>query len=456
VINFREMKKTFFCIFSLLFFVSAFSQSVTVYSNTGRLFDGVESVKQGYKVSSKKKGFLVAVASGYVSQGENVDNILKEKSGKYTFKLEKLIKPKIQKDSKKFSFIQFISKKVSYTTYNSTYYSGINLKDREYAVGMNNLLEEWGYKVISENDGPFKTKGEVPDFAIAGDIIEYEKNTRGTSSFEIAMLVKWTVFDVYNEKNVLVITTGGYSNSQSKNSEKEDIILAAQDALKGLISNPEFAKIANDVKVDNSKSFEPMKIAGAPIAEFSDYSKMVTSAIKSCVTVKTIGGHGSGFIISEDGYILTNAHVVADAPNKIDVIFDNGFQFQAKVIRTNDMYDVALLKIEGKGFSPLSVDVSNKPAIGSEVITIGTPEDVKLSQTVTKGIISSIREVDNKSLIQTDVSINPGNSGGPLISKTGNVVGIVSAKISGEKIQGLGFAIPINFALEKINVSFEK
>jgi len=173
------------------------------------------------------------------------------------------------------------------------------------------------------------------------------------------------------------------------------------------------------------------------------------------VTVKTEFGHGSGFIISKDGYALTNSHVIEDA-DQIDVIFNNKLTLPAEVISSDKTRDVTLLKIVGGGYQPLPLNLSGgETEIGSEVIAIGTPEDVELGQTVTKGIVSGYRNIDDKNYIQTDVSINPGNSGGALLNTDGEVIGIVVAKIVGTNVEGLGFAIPVNEAIEGLNIKFE-
>lgn len=159
-------------------------------------------------------------------------------------------------------------------------------------------------------------------------------------------------------------------------------------------------------------------------------------------------GMGSGFLISKDGYILTNNHVVDDA-DEITVIMANKKEFKAKVIGTDPMSDVALLKIKDGGNLPfLTLGDSDKLEVGEWVIAIGNP--FGLSQTVTVGVVSAkgrsrvgINEYEN--FIQTDAAINPGNSGGPLLNTQGEVIGINSALFSRTGgYMGIGFAIPIN------------
>ena len=165
-------------------------------------------------------------------------------------------------------------------------------------------------------------------------------------------------------------------------------------------------------------------------------------------------GAGSGVIISDDGYILTCAHVV-DGADDITVQVD-GTDYDATVIGSDSASDVAVLKIDAEGLTPAVVGDSNALTVGEEVMAVGNPLG-NLSGTVTNGIVSALnRDVSiqsndgsilNLSLIQTNASISPGNSGGGLFNMAGELVGIVNAKSEDSGAEGLGFAIPINTAI---------
>lgn len=161
-------------------------------------------------------------------------------------------------------------------------------------------------------------------------------------------------------------------------------------------------------------------------------------------------GTGSGFLISEDGYIVTNNHVVEDV-DKIKVKLRDGREFEAKKIGSDPETDVALIKIEANGLKSLRLGDSDKIKIGEWVIAIGNP--FGLSHTVTAGIISAKGRsrlesgsiVDYQDFIQTDAAINPGNSGGPLLNLNGEVIGMNTAIYTRSGgYMGIGFAIPIN------------
>ncbi|MBO8158425.1 trypsin-like peptidase domain-containing protein [Thermosyntropha sp.] len=168
-------------------------------------------------------------------------------------------------------------------------------------------------------------------------------------------------------------------------------------------------------------------------------------------------GIGTGFIINEDGYVLTNQHVI-DKANEI-IVNVKGKEYKAKVVGQDYEMDLAVLKIEGKEkFIPLKMGDSNKIRAGEWVIAIGNPYG--LDHTVTAGVVSakgrplSIEGRVYKNLIQTDAAINPGNSGGPLLNTKGEVIGINTAVNA--QAQGIGFAIPINTAKEVLQELIQK
>lgn len=169
------------------------------------------------------------------------------------------------------------------------------------------------------------------------------------------------------------------------------------------------------------------------------------STPKSAQKERTVPrGVGSGFIISSDGYVLTNNHVVADS-NGIFVTMTSGKEYKAKVIGTDPRTDIALVKIDAKGLTPLTIGDSNALKKGQWVLAIGSP--FGLDSTVTAGIVSAINRDtgDYLPFIQTDVAVNPGNSGGPLINLAGQVVGINSQIISQSGgYMGISLAIPID------------
>ena len=158
---------------------------------------------------------------------------------------------------------------------------------------------------------------------------------------------------------------------------------------------------------------------------------------------------GSGFIVSEDGYILTNNHVIKEA-NQITVVMNNEKEYEAKLIGADPRTDLAIVKIDAKDLPYLTFGNSNQLNIGEWVIAIGNP--FALQSSVTVGVVSAkgrqnLRITDLEDFIQTDAAINPGNSGGPLLNIRGEVIGVNTAIISRSGgYMGIGFAIPSNMA----------
>ncbi len=163
-------------------------------------------------------------------------------------------------------------------------------------------------------------------------------------------------------------------------------------------------------------------------------------------------GQGSGFILDKAGHVLTNFHVVEGANRGIEVMLSNKRRYQAKVVGTDKVHDLALLQIDAPNLEPVTLADSSSLAVGQKVFAIGNP--FGLSGTMTTGIISSIRSIRNadgtpiEDAIQTDAAINPGNSGGPLLNSHGDVIGIntMIASNGADQSSGIGFAIPINTA----------
>ena len=165
-------------------------------------------------------------------------------------------------------------------------------------------------------------------------------------------------------------------------------------------------------------------------------------------------GAGSGVIISSDGYILTCAHVVSGASQITVTIGDT--DYTATVVGEDDTSDVAVLKIDATGLTPATVGDSNSLSVGDSVLAVGNPLG-ELGGTVTSGIVSALNRsvtiqgtssTNTMSLIQMDASVSPGNSGGGLFNMNGELIGLVNAKSSSSDAEGLGFAIPINDAIQ--------
>lgn len=220
-----------------------------------------------------------------------------------------------------------------------------------------------------------------------------------------------------------------YENSQTKSANSSQIVKTSATE-----------KATNDIMTI-------AKSAAPSVVEIS--TEIVTNG--SFMRQYISEGAGSGVIITSDGYIVTNNHVIAGA-NSYKVTLHDGKEYDAKLIGADVNTDIAVLKIDAEGLSVAAIGDSDKLEVGETVVAIGNPLG-ELGGTVTDGIISATsREINvdgvNMHLLQTSAAINPGNSGGGLFNTNGELIGVVNAKSSGSDVEGLGFAIPSNTAID--------
>ena len=235
------------------------------------------------------------------------------------------------------------------------------------------------------------------------------------------------------------------------------------------------AALDNDISSSSSESRRDgpqLSLENRPAADEEEYTDGVlsTEEIAAKVRPSVVGiqtyrteypmqvyGTGSGIIMSEDGYIVTNAHVVSGATGGILVILDNNEEYEAEVVGIDEKTDVAVIKIDASNLTAAEFGNSDELVLGERIVAIGNPTGMNLAGSVTQGIVSGLKrlisvtnEETNETIemeaIQVDAAINPGNSGGALINKYGQVVGINSSKLSSTQIEGIGFAIPISTA----------
>jgi S1-C subfamily serine protease len=179
-----------------------------------------------------------------------------------------------------------------------------------------------------------------------------------------------------------------------------------------------------------------------------DFSNVIEDVVESVVTVRTDVSQGTGFLLTDNGYIVTNAHVLVDA-SYVDIVTYDQTETRAEFIGYDGTFDLALLKIEGN-YQSIELADSDYVQVGEKVIAIGNPLGLQFS--VSQGIVSATQRTGSNGLnvyIQTDAALNPGNSGGPLINTDGEVIGINNFKV-GES-ESLGFALESNSIEAVIN-----
>jgi len=287
------------------------------------------------------------------------------------------------------------------------------------------------------------------DFTVKG---KYLKLYEGTES----MKCTWNFYRGTDGKDKIGFIVTNVSMSRSKGTTTsilDDLMAESISELLAVDTLYDFLDKNEKIYLSDSKGSE-IKISTSPKVNFETKKDMFKTTKEGVVTVLTKDGFGSGFIISPDGYIVTNYHVADGQKNNIQVKLNSNVKLKATVVKSNEDYDLLLLKIDAEELKPLYMGNSDAIETGDPVYAIGTPLETSLGQTITSGIVSGIREINNMSYIQTDVSINSGNSGGPLINENGEVIGVTTMKLSGKGIEGIGFCIPSKVVLDKLNIKF--
>ena len=335
----------------------------------------------------------------------------------------------------------------------------MNITDEDFTQRFREELESANYEVVGNPDALFDDPTEwKAELLVAGLVNELKINSYypnagfgnfTTSRGEAYLKVEWQVFSRLDRKVVLTFTTEGSTkqNKSSQNGADDALADAFSVAVRNMLGNAEF----HDLVVSSS---DP-KMEGKSVAVKFKATSTTLSALQSMpdiqssvVTLFAGNSMGSGFIVADDGYLLSNQHVVGDA-RYVRIKFATGIEVNGEVVSINRARDVALIKCGQQGLKSLPVKRS-LANVGSEVYAVGTPFAEGLNQTVTKGIISGYRTLDGINYIQSDAAINPGNSGGPLIDLNGNVIGIAVLKRG--DADSLGFFVPIDEALKALEI----
>lgn len=249
-------------------------------------------------------------------------------------------------------------------------------------------------------------------------------------------------FRVPKEDSTTPFETLPDTSSQSKTHDESDYSDKVNKDYSGmkLESNPKDAKTNNSYT--SAKASEKVSDSVVGILCYSD-------DVPDQADTTTASSQGSGIIFSQDGYVITNAHVIGNSKTAyaIRVVTSDGKEYKAGVVGYDSRTDIAVLKMDdAKGLTPATFGDSSQLEVGQDIIVVGNPGGLDYQNTTTKGVISALdRKLSTSSLtkyIQTDAAINPGNSGGPLVNYYGQVVGITTSKIVSETYEGMGFAIP--------------
>lgn len=368
--------------------------------------------------------------------------------------------------------------------------SGRNFPNREMRRIFQQSMEGVGYDVAGDPGRMFDEQEDLmrAHYAVGARVIDVkidvcEKEplfifsaSPGTIG-EANITIEWSVYDYLHKKTVYKTTTQGYGRVKRSNYEAIPLLmqqafemathnLGADETFRDLIVfgiEPENQPDSiPDPREEPMMRFDPREdvtlppLASSTIAANGRFETIT----KNAVLVEVAGGHGSGFFITDQGHILTNAHVVGYAPRARIVTSGKKEKLIAEVLRYDRQRDIALLKLEDM---PDDLDIrlqpikTEKPAVGATVYSVGAPSYKYLQDTVTSGIISAHRfHVRRKTdYMQADVDIHGGNSGGPLYDENGNIVGICVSGFVNESgaLSGLNNFIPIASALDFLDIA---
>jgi serine protease Do len=317
-------------------------------------------------------------------------------------------------------------------------------------------LKHEGFTVKGDPSDPFDER--TSNFAIGGTItdihgdfcdlnVRFIPGIKGSATIEI----EWQLYSMVDRKTLARGRTSGAAKiTKSQEGAFQTVLIDAMRDSLSKFMNREDIKVL--ISTPAPSPHPPAALASAsPIAltgSVAAKSAKIADAVGSVVLVLSGGGHGSGFLVSSDGYLLTAEHVVG-SDKYVKIRWSDGLEGVGEVVRADKRRDVAIIKTDPRGRQPLALHRA-PPDPGDTVFAIGAPLDVKYQSTVTRGVASANRIMDGFSFIQSDVTISPGNSGGPLLDEKGEVLGIcdLTFRPAGADVPtGINYFVPIDDAL---------
>jgi S1-C subfamily serine protease len=329
----------------------------------------------------------------------------------------------------------------------------IRLDEKRYVDIFTNVMKSHGYPVDEDREMFKDTSDRVADLQVGARVIEaainqcYPETTKsqqrgsGSASFKI----EWSVYSMIEKKIVYTTTNTGSTYGEVETEIGETGILrpAFAEALERLAADDRYRALADNN--DAASAAASPAVARIHVPRTKAFSGGLTANLaamrKSVATITANKGMGSGFALAA-GLVLTAEHVVTGS-KYAKIKLATGKECYGEVFASSKARDVALLKVDCPDLAPLPT-IRNKPAEGGEVFAIGTPLSKDLQFTVTKGIVSGLRKIDDLDYIQSDVNVLPGNSGGPLVDSHGNVVGVTTRGATLSSVPaGLNFFVPV-------------
>lgn len=342
-----------------------------------------------------------------------------------------------------------------------TWDGNISVASDQFRVIASETMREYGFKVLGGDDLLFEDEESgKATYQLGGTIRDLRYNTYGNlagSKAEAWMEVEWQLNNALKEQVVFTDTTKGTAVHDDEETGVEAVREAFRAALKNLLANKEFVAMVGapgdslraGTKVAQTREIPECK---EPVAEALPAE--TENAFQAAPVVRVGDSHGSGVVISPQGYLLTAAHVVSDV-EKARVKFRSGLELTGQVVALDQPQDVALMQLPGSGHACLKLAQGAPSSVGTDVFAIGAPVSEQLSFSVSKGIVSGHRTIGGYQFLQTDASVNPGNSGGPLLNRQAEIIGVVSQKIGGDVVEGLGFGVPPQVIRDRLGIRFQ-
>jgi serine protease Do len=338
----------------------------------------------------------------------------------------------------------------------------LDLKGRQAELLVSDRFDKAGYSLSYQSSlGLYNLEAELVRLKI--DLCTGGRAIGGSGS-RTYMKLRWTLKARGSDEPLFRATSEGAFDGWNTG-EKDSTIRALANATDNLLGDRAFIDaLAGTAPRSASAATGGRRAAAAE--DFDEYVNVAfergigsstfrqrsTQLLAGAVTIATARGHGSGVIIDPAGFVLTNAHVVGQERAVRVIVGDR--TLDGRVVKRDSAADVALVQLRGEGLSAVTV-ASEEPRPGDPLYVIGTPLDVKLSHTVTQGILSAVREEAGRRLFQTDASINPGNSGGPVFDAAGELVALSVAGLFNRQGASLNvnYLIPIEAALKAMKVA---
>jgi S1-C subfamily serine protease len=320
------------------------------------------------------------------------------------------------------------------------------------------ILEQLRYHKLNavgaENLVFGRDNAQQAELVLGGTVTELQcQPGEASSQVSCRIGIEWQVLDVASDSVVYKVLSRGRVLNVSKD---RPVAVGKQlifSALVSVIQRPKFRKLLQEEPPTTSERGYAAASLRACAPSAKEMPAATESVLNATVLVQTSTGFGSGFVLNPEGFVVTAAHVVTGPA--VTVRLRDGREFPASVVRLNRKLDIALLRLAaaaGEVFECLPI--KREPiAVGADVYAIGSPATRDLSFSLARGIVSGVRLLDGVQYLQTDAAINRGNSGGPLVTSKGEAAAVVTFKLVGASMEGIGFGVPLPVGLQALAVS---